>query len=77
MKTSRREDGCTYLLPELLINSVASILNCDALQISRRNLQAEWEVQVDLLDWWDGEVLLEPFLLFDGGWGLVDTPVLV
>lgn len=32
-------------------------------------------MQVDLLDWWDGEVLLEPFLLFDGGWGLVDAPV--
>lgn len=67
----------TYLLPELLINSITGILNRDALQVSRRNLQSKREVKVDLLDWRDREVLLEPFLLLDGGWGLVDAPVLV
>lgn len=71
----RQTKSNTYLLPVLLIDSIASILNRDALQVSRRDLKSQWEVQVDLLDWWGGEVLLEPLLLFDGGWRLVEAPV--
>lgn len=53
----------TYLFLELFVDSIQSVLDGYPLQVSRCNLEAQWEVQVDLLDWRCGEELLQCFLV--------------
>lgn len=53
----------TYLLLELFVDSIQSVFDGYALQVSRCNLEAQWEVQVDLLDRWCGEEFLQCFLV--------------
>lgn len=71
-----RVEKDTYLLAELLVDSVQRVLDGDAAQVPRRHLQAEREVQVDLLDRRLGEHQLEEGLLglVDGQGGFVDAP---
>lgn len=58
----------TYLLTVLLVDCVQRIFNCYAFHVARGNFEAEWEVEVDLLDWWSGEHLFEPLFLLDRAW---------
>lgn len=55
----------TCPLLELLVNGIHCILDGDSLEVSCRHLQAEREVQVDLLDWWLCEQLLQDVLVID------------
>lgn len=47
----REQNDSTYLLLELLVDGIKCILDCDSLQISGGDLEAQGEVQVNLLDW--------------------------
>ena len=49
---SLEHDLMTYLLLELLVDSVTGILDGHTLVVSSRDLKPEREVQVDLLDRW-------------------------
>jgi len=49
----------SYLLLELLMDSIQCILDGDTLQVPCSHLEPKWEVQVDLLDWRLCEHLLE------------------
>lgn len=59
----------------MLVDCVQRILYRDALHVAGRDLQAQGEVQVDLLDRGVDEVEFEDVLVFDGGWGGVELPV--
>ena len=53
----------SYLLLELFVDGIQSVLDGYTLQVPRRNLQAQREVQVDLLDRRCGEELLQYFFV--------------
>lgn len=68
--------GCeAYLLTELLVNSITRILDCYTTEVSCCYLKTQWEMQVNLLNRWGSEVLLEVLLLLNRSRGLVDLPV--
>lgn len=57
--------GGTYSLLELLVNGIQCILDCHALEVPCNNLESQWEVQVNLLDWWLREHLLQDVPVFN------------
>lgn len=65
----------TYLLLELLVDGVQRILDGHALEVSRSDLEAQREVQVDLADQRKAERLLEDILVFESSRGGVQLPV--
>jgi hypothetical protein len=67
--------GSAHPLLVRLVDRVKGVLDGDALQVARRHLHAEREVQVDLLDGRRRQELLEDFLLLDACRGAVDLPV--
>ena len=52
----------THFLLVLFVDGVQCILDCDALEVPRSDFETEGEMQVNLLDWWSGEKLLQRFL---------------
>ena len=60
--------GQTYLLLELLVDGITSILDGDAFHVAGSNLKAKWEMKVDPFDGWRGEHLLQDFLVFYRRW---------
>ena len=66
----------THLLPILLIDCIYCIFDCYTLKIPRRYFEPKGEVEVNLLDRWSSEHLLEiTFLgILQCGRGLVDLP---
>lgn len=57
--------GGAYPLLELLVDGIQCILDCHALEIPCNNLESQWEVQINLLDWWLREHLLQDVLVFN------------
>jgi hypothetical protein len=53
----------THPLLECLVDGIHGILDSDALHVPCGDFQAQWKVQVNLLDWWRGQELLEDILL--------------
>lgn len=70
----RRAATWTYPLLECLVDGIHGILDGDALHVPRSDFQAQREVQVNLLDWWRGQELLEDFLVVNGVGRRVDLP---
>lgn len=58
----------TDLLLVLLVDGIHGILDSDALHAPCGDMQAQREVQVNLLDWWLGQVQLENIPVFDSIW---------
>lgn len=54
-----------YPLLELLVDGIQCILDCHALEVPCNDLESQWEVQVNLLDWWLCEHLLQDVLVFN------------
>lgn len=67
--------GLTYLLLELFMNCVQSILDGDAFEIPRSNFESQREMQVNLLDGRVCEKLLQSFLVLQGCRGSVELPI--
>lgn len=65
----------THLLFVLLVDRIHRILDCHSLQVPCRDLEAQGEVQVNFLDGWGREELLEVFLVVDGARRRIDLPV--
>lgn len=59
---------CADLLLVLLVDGIQGILDGDTLQIPGGDLQAQGEVQVNLLDRWADEWELEDVLVVDCVW---------
>lgn len=59
----------TYLLLELLVDGIQSVLYRDSLHVTRCDFQPGGPYEVDLLDHGFGERLLEQVLVFDGSRG--------
>lgn len=53
----------TYPLLEGLMNGVESILDRDTLEVTGRYLEPQWEVKINLLDWWCSEQLFQDLLV--------------
>lgn len=63
-----------YLLLELLVDSVQRVLDSDSFVITSTHFQAQWEVQVNLLDRRIDEVQFENVCVFDGVRGGIESP---
>lgn len=59
---------CADLLLVLLVDGIHGIFDGDTLQIPGGDLQAQGEVQVNLLDWGADEWELEDVLVLDCAW---------
>ena len=64
----------SYLFLELLVDSVHGILDGDAFEIAGGHLQAQREVQIDLLDGRLDEVQLEVVLVVYARWRGIEFP---
>lgn len=53
----------THPLLECLVDGIHGILDGDALHVPCSHFQTQGEVQVNLLDWWRSQELLEDILL--------------
>lgn len=67
--------GLTDLLLELLVNGITGVFDGDAHLVAGSHFQPERPFQVDLPDGRGGEELAEGFFVLDGGWGLVQLPI--
>ena len=52
------------LLLELLVNGIQCIFDCNALQVSCGDLKAKREMEINLLDRWSGQELLQDAWVF-------------
>lgn len=65
----------THLLFELLVDSIQRIFYCDTFHVSCCYTQAQWELQVNLLDWRGCEGLLEDVFVIESCRRGVQFPV--
>jgi hypothetical protein len=67
----------THPLLELLVDGIQCVLDRNAFEVPCCYFEPEREVEVNLLDWWCCEELLEVFLVFYRRRRRVDLPVKV
>lgn len=56
------------------MDCIQCILDGHTLQVPRRDLKPQREVEIDLLDWRFCKVFLKNFLIVQRGWGSVKPP---
>ena len=64
------------LLLELLVDGITGVFDGDAHLVAGRHFQSERPLQVDFADGWGGEELAEGFFVLNGGWRLVQLPII-